>query len=190
MKIIVGLGNPGREYAGTRHNLGFMVVDQVARQAGAAGSRNRFRSVVSEGFLEGDKVVLVKPQTFMNLSGHAVREIVTWYHATLDDLLVILDDLDLPFGAVRLRGDGSGGGHNGLASVIEQLGSRAIPRMRVGIGRGPGAARAQVLSRFSPDEERQLPEVIDTATAAVALWAAEGTIAAMNRYNKRGEGVA
>ena len=185
MKIVVGLGNPGREYASTRHNLGFLVVDELARRAGAAGSRKRFRSEISEGFLDGEKLVLVKPQTYMNLSGHAVREVVNWYHTAHEAVLVVLDDLDLPFGAVRLRADGSAGGHNGLTSVLEQLGSRAVPRQRVGIGRGPGVATTQVLSRFSASEERALPEVVAAAADCAALWAKEGIIAAMNRCNRR-----
>ena len=190
MKIVVGLGNPGREYAATRHNIGFMVVDELARRAGAAGGRSRFRSLVSDGLLGGQKLVLVKPQTYMNLSGSAVREVLNWYHAPPKDLLVVLDELDLPFGAIRLRGDGSHGGHNGLGSVIEQLGSKQIPRMRLGIGRGQAAARAQVLSRFSADEERELPAIIEAAADCVALWAADGLIEAMNRCNRRGEGPA
>ncbi len=185
MKIVVGLGNPGREYAATRHNLGFMVVDELARRAGAAGSRKRFRSVLAEGLLAGQKLVLVKPQTYMNLSGHAVREVVNWYHVTREDLLIVLDDLDLPFGALRLRPEGSPGGHNGLASIVEQLGSRAIPRLRIGIGRGPGGATAQVLSRFSPEESQALPALVASAADCAALWAEEGIVTAMNRCNRR-----
>jgi PTH1 family peptidyl-tRNA hydrolase len=185
MRIIVGLGNPGREYANTRHNLGFMVVDELARRLGAGGSRKRFRSEIAEGTLDGAKIVLVKPQTYMNLSGYAVREVVNWYHVARDGLLVVLDDLDLPGGAIRLRADGSGGGHNGLTSVLEQLGSHAVPRMRIGIGRGPSHAVAQVLSRFSPEEERALPAVVAAAADCAILWAREGMIAAMNRCNRR-----
>ncbi len=185
MKIVVGLGNPGREYATTRHNLGFMVVDELARRAGAAGARKRFRAEIAEGMLGGEKLVLVKPQTYMNLSGHAAREVVNWYHAAREDVLVVLDELDLPFGTIRLRAEGSAGGHNGLASIIEQLGSKAIPRLRLGIGRGSGAATAQVLSRFSPDEARDLPNVVDAAADCAALWASDGIITAMNRCNRR-----
>jgi PTH1 family peptidyl-tRNA hydrolase len=185
MRIVVGLGNPGREYAATRHNLGFMVVDELARRAGASGGRKRFRSEVAEGTLAGQKLVLVKPQTYMNLSGHAVREAVNWYHVAREDVLVVLDDLDLPFAALRLRADGSAGGHNGLTSVLEQLGAKNVPRMRIGIGRGPSAARTQVLSRFSPEEERALPGLIEAAADCVALWIADGIIAAMNRCNRR-----
>lgn len=185
MKIVVGLGNPGREYAATRHNLGFLVVDELARRAGAEGGRSRFRSLIGEGRLGGEKLILVKPQTYMNLSGHAVREIVNWYHVPKEEVLVVLDDLDLPFGGLRLRGDGSAGGHNGLASVLEQLGAKGVSRMRIGIGRGPGAARTQVLSRFSPEEERALPDVVTAAADCVVLWSEEGIIAAMNRCNRR-----
>lgn len=185
MKIVVGLGNPGREYAATRHNLGFLVVDELARRAGAEGTKTRFRSALAEGHLAGQKLILVKPQTYMNLSGHAVREAVNWYHVPREDVLVILDDLDLPFGGVRLRGDGSAGGHNGLASVLEQLGAKGVPRMRVGIGRGPGTARGQVLARFSPEEERALPDLVAAAADCAALWAEEGIIAAMNHCNRR-----
>lgn len=188
MRIVVGLGNPGREYAATRHNLGFMVVDELARRAAAGGSRKRFRSEVAEGTLDGEKLVLVKPQTYMNLSGHATREVVNWYHASREQVLVILDDLDLAFGAIRLRADGSAGGHNGLTSVLEQLGSRAVPRLRIGIGRGPGVATVQVLSRFSADEERSLPTIVQSAADCVAIWAAEGIIAAMNACNRKETG--
>ena len=185
MKIVVGLGNPGREYAATRHNLGFMVTDELARRAGAAGSRKRFRSEIAEGTLAGEKLILVKPQTYMNLSGHAVREVVNWYRVARADLLVVLDDLDLPFGTLRLRADGSAGGHNGLASILEQLGSRAVPRLRIGIGRRPGAATAQVLSRFSAEEEKELPSVVAAAADCAVLWIEEGITTAMNRCNRR-----
>lgn len=187
MKIIVGLGNPGREYAATRHNIGFMVVNQLARISGALGSKKRFRSEIAEATLDGEKLVLVAPQTYMNLSGSAVREVVNWYHAPREDLLVIADELDLPFGILRMRARGSAGGHNGLASIIEQLGSQEVPRLKIGIGRGPGTASARVLSRFSPEEERELPGIIERATAAVVLWVREGILAAMNEANRRPE---
>ena len=183
MRIVVGLGNPGREYAVTRHNLGFMVVDELARRGGVA-FRKRFRSEIGEGRCRGGKLVLVKPQTYMNLSGHAAREVVNWYHAPREAVLIVLDDLDLPFGALRLRANGSHGGHNGLESILEQLGTREVPRLRIGIGRGH-TATAQVLSRFSADEERALPEVIGAAADAVTRWADDGLIAAMNEFNQR-----
>lgn len=187
MKIVVGLGNPGREYAGTRHNIGFMVVTGLARLAGDTTVKKRFRSELVEGRLDGERIVLVAPQTYMNLSGHAVREVVNWYHLPLDELLVVADDLDLPFGTLRMRARGSAGGHNGLASIIEQLGTQDVPRLKIGIGRGPGTAYSRVLSRFSPDEERALPNLIERATGGVRLWLREGIIAAMNEVNRRVE---
>ncbi len=185
MKIVVGLGNPGREYAETRHNIGFMVVERLARVAGAAGWKRRFQSELCEVVIDGERVVLAKPQTYMNLSGHAVRQIVHWYRVPVSDLLIIYDDLDLPFGVLRMRARGSAGGHRGLASVIEQLGTQEIPRLRVGIGRGPGEATAHVLSRFSPDEAAQLPLILDRAVEAVRLWLTGGITAAMNEINRR-----
>lgn len=185
MKIVVGLGNPGREYAATRHNVGFMVVGCIARRVGAAEPKRRFRSELAEGAIDGEKLILVAPQTYMNLSGHAVREVVHWYRVPLDDVLVVLDDLDLPFGTLRLRGRGSAGGHRGLESIIEQLGTDAVPRLRIGIGRGHGEAISHVLARFNEEEARHLPEVIDRAADAALLWAREGLTAAMNVVNRR-----
>jgi PTH1 family peptidyl-tRNA hydrolase len=187
VKIIVGLGNPGREYAATRHNLGFMVVDEVARRHAVSERRNRFRSDLLEVFANGEKIMLLKPRTYMNLSGSAVREAVTWYKTPLDDLLVVVDDIDLPFGSMRLRAKGGSGGHNGLKSIIAELGSDAFPRMRVGIGRGPGHATRQVLSRFSSEEERILSTVIGNAADCVLEWQWHGIISAMNRCNRSPE---
>ncbi len=186
MHIVVGLGNPGREYTGTRHNIGFMVIDELAGRLSVTESRRRFRSELGEGSLAGEKVVLVKPQTYMNLSGAAVREVVNWYHSPTDDILVVLDDLDLPFGSLRLRSTGSAGGHNGLSSVIEQLGSNQVPRLKVGIGRGRLSATAHVLARFSPEEQRELGDVVGRAADAVELWVQQGIVAAMNRFNGGG----
>ncbi len=183
MKLIVGLGNPGREYANTRHNLGFTVVDELLRRAGGATFRHRFKADLIDIMLGADKVILVKPQTYMNLSGHSIREAASWYKVARQDILIVLDDLDLPFGALRLRAEGSAGGHNGLKSATEQLGSRDLPRLRIGIGRGPGVAIAQVLSRFGPEEERALPEIVGAAADCCERWVAEGVIAAMNRCN-------
>jgi PTH1 family peptidyl-tRNA hydrolase len=187
VKIVVGLGNPGREYATTRHNVGFMVVNRLAKLAGATAVKKRFRSEIVEGMLDGEKFVLVAPQTYMNLSGHAVHEVVNWYHLPIEDLIVVVDDLDLPFGTLRMRARGSAGGHNGLTSIFEQLGTQEISRLKIGIGRGPGSATSRVLSRFSPEEEKELPELIERAAAGVRLWAREGVIAAMNEVNRRAE---
>jgi PTH1 family peptidyl-tRNA hydrolase len=187
VKIVVGLGNPGREYTATRHNVGFMVVNRLARLAQGTAVKKRFRSEIVEGMLDGEKLVLVAPQTYMNLSGHAVREVVNWYHLPVEELIVVADDLDLPFGTLRMRARGSAGGHNGLASIIEQLGTQDVPRLKIGIGRGPGSASARVLSRFSPEEDKALSDVIDRAAAGVRLWAHEGVIVAMNDVNRRAE---
>ena len=187
VKIIIGLGNPGREYAATRHNLGFMVVDELSRRLSAGDRKNRFRSVLVEAFTDGEKVVLVKPQTYMNLSGSAVREAIHWYKTPLEDVLVVVDDIDLPFDAMRLRARGGSGGHNGLKSIIADLGTEDFPRLRIGIGRGPGHATRQVLARFSTEEERILPDVIRDAADCVLEWERHGIISAMNRCNRSPE---
>ncbi len=181
--IIIGLGNPGRQYASTRHNLGFMVVDELARRSGESTSRKRFRSELIETRMPTGKTILVKPQTYMNDSGHAVREVLNWYRATPERILIVVDDLDLPFGQLRLRPGGSAGGHNGLKSIIEQIGTRDFPRLRMGIGRGPNQAKAHVLSHFAPSEQRLLPQLVDAAADAVELWMREGIIVAMNDVN-------
>ena len=185
MKIVVGLGNPGREYARTRHNVGFMVAEELARRHGATGWAKRFRSELAEARLGGEKVVLVKPQTYMNLSGHATREAVNWYHLPLEEVLVVADDLDLPFGTLRMRAQGSAGGHNGLASIVEQLGTTGVPRLKIGIGRGQSSAVSHVLSQFSPDQEQALPDLVARAADAVETWVEEGIVAAMNQANRR-----
>ena len=187
MKIIVGLGNPGREYAATRHNLGFMVVDEFARRHAVSERRNRFRSDLVEVFDEGEKIVLLKPRTYMNLSGSAVREAVSWYKTPLDQLLVVVDDIELPFGTMRLRAKGGSGGHNGLKSIIAELGMDAFPRMRIGIGRGLGHATHQVLSRFTSEEERVLPFLLEAAADCVLDWERHGITNAMNRCNRAPE---
>jgi PTH1 family peptidyl-tRNA hydrolase len=187
VKIVVGLGNPGREYAATRHNLGFMVVDELAQRLAATERRNRFRSDLVEVFDGGEKVVLLKPRTYMNLSGSAVREAVNWYKTPPDDLLVVVDDIDLPFGSIRLRAKGGSGGHNGLKSIIAELGTDSFSRLRLGIGRGPGPATRQVLSRFTSDEERVLPDVLQSAANCVLEWERNGIIKAMNRCNRAPE---
>lgn len=183
--VIVGLGNPGREYAATRHNLGFMVADELTRRAHADGSKRRFKAEIAEGRLAGARLVVVKPQTYMNLSGHAVREVAQWYRVAVDRILVIVDDLDQPFGQIRLRARGSAGGHNGLKSIFAQLGTTEVPRLRIGIGRTSSQAISHVLSRFSPEEHAALKRVIDEAADAAELWATKGVVEAMNLVNGR-----
>ncbi len=183
--IIIGLGNPGRNYAATRHNIGFVVADELARRGGTSTSRKRFRSELIDTRLPAGKVILVKPQTYMNESGHAVREVRNWYRADPEQILVVVDDLDLPFGELRLRQRGSAGGHNGLKSIIGQLGTQEFPRLRVGIGRGPDQARAHVLANFAPSEREQLPVVVAAAADAAERWMSEGIVSAMNEINGR-----
>nr|MDQ3044948.1 aminoacyl-tRNA hydrolase [Chloroflexota bacterium] len=135
MRIVVGLGNPGPEYAGTRHNVGYMVIDSISGLSDSSAWRKRFRSVVTETVCESHKLILVKPQTYMNLSGIAVRDVLNWYHVPRTSLIVIHDDLDLEFGTLRMRARGSAGGHNGMKSLIAELGDTEIPRLKVGVGR-------------------------------------------------------
>jgi peptidyl-tRNA hydrolase, PTH1 family len=187
MKIVVGLGNPGKDYARTRHNVGFLVLDRLRSHLTNVSERSRFRSQIGEGSRNGEKVVLVAPQTYMNLSGHAVREVRSWFHASNEDIIVVYDDMDLPFGTLRLRGNGSAGGHNGMSSIVDQLGSSEIPRLKVGIGRPRSGAVGHVLSRFGPEEEKALPDLIERAASAVLLWMDQGLIAAMNDVNRKNE---
>lgn len=185
MKIIVGLGNPGREYATTRHNLGFMVIDEIARRLPPVERRNRFRAEVLEIFASGEKIILLKPQTYMNLSGVSVREAMRWYRIPAEETLVVADDIDLVFGAIRMRASGGSGGHNGLKSIIAEIGTEDFPRLRMGIGRGRGHATRQVLGRFNPEEETLLPEFVSAGADCALAWRSEGVVAAMNRCNRR-----
>jgi peptidyl-tRNA hydrolase, PTH1 family len=187
MRLVIGLGNPGREYAQTRHNVGFFVVDELAKRHGAQGWKKRFRSELTEVAFAGQKLVLVKPQTYMNLSGHAAREAINWYHLPLDDVLIVSDDLDLPFGTLRMRAQGSAGGHNGLGSIFEQVGTVKVPRLKIGIGRGRSTATAHVLSRFSPEQEREMALLVERAADGVEAWAQNGIVEAMNDVNRKGD---
>jgi PTH1 family peptidyl-tRNA hydrolase len=184
VKVVVGLGNPGRQYAETRHNVGWMVVDRLAERAGWSDrpARGASAAIVS-GRYRGLDVALVKPQTFMNLSGVAVRKALVRFRAPLDDLLVIVDDFALPFGKLRFREGGSSGGHNGLESIIDELGSNRFPRLRVGIGDPAGRAVDHVLSRFAGEERAALDKVIDAAADAVEEWARAGTNKAATHWN-------
>lgn len=182
-KIVVGLGNPGRQYAQTRHNFGFMVVEELARRTGAPSPRKRMNAEITETRFDGDRLVLVMPQTFMNDSGIAVREIMRWYKVAPEDVLVVVDDLDLRFGQIRLRARGSAGGHNGLKSIFKEIGTQEIPRLRLGIGRSGTHAIGHVLARFSEDEQRELPALVGEAADAVELWLRKGALEAMNLIN-------
>lgn len=182
MKLIVGLGNPGAQYKFTRHNAGFMVVDRLSGAAGATVNRRCCSSLVGEGRLDGVRVALAKPQTYMNLSGLAVSALCRHYRVGPADLLVICDDLDLDFGRIRLRPKGGSGGHLGLTSIISALGSSDFPRVRIGIGKA-GDASDHVLSEFAPEDRPALEEVLSTAALAAACACREGLEQAMSRFN-------
>jgi PTH1 family peptidyl-tRNA hydrolase len=185
VKIVIGLGNPGQQYVNTRHNVGFRVIDELVRRHQAGEPKTRFRALVWECWIDDMRIALAKPQTYMNLSGVAAQQIVHWYKAPLDDVLVVYDDVDLERGTIRLRERGSAGGHNGLASIIESLGTTEVPRLRIGIGRGRGATTSHVLSGFSKEESSFASDIIDRAADAVDLWLSEGPIVAMNQVNSR-----
>ena len=183
MKVIVGLGNPGRKYSDTRHNIGFRILEEIARRFSIEKEESRFDAIIGHIRIEGEKVLLVKPLTYMNLSGKTVQPLVRWFKLDLDDLIVIYDDMDLPPGALRLRAQGGSGGHKGMASIIERLGSREFARIRIGIGRPDNEAIDWVLGKFSPTEQKLMEEVIGQAATAVQCWAKHGIDRAMNEYN-------
>jgi PTH1 family peptidyl-tRNA hydrolase len=186
LQLIVGLGNPGPQYANTRHNCGFMVVDQLAERWGIPlALEKQFQGSYGEGFALGGKRRLLKPATYMNRSGEAVRAVLDWYKLDPRSVLVVYDDADLPLGRLRLRGSGSAGGHNGMKSVIQHLGSEAFPRLRLGVGRPKGNQDmvGHVLGRFEPTEQAVLERVLRAAVEAVECCLQEGLRAAMNRFN-------
>ncbi len=184
MKLVVGLGNPGGQYAETRHNIGWMALDRIADRAGRSGrGRQRDASEVLELRWKGMDLILAKPLTFMNDSGIAVRKLMARSHVPLVDVLVVADDFALPFGKLRFREAGSHGGHNGLRSIIDELGTEKFSRLRVGIGEPGRGAIDHVLSRFATDERACLPILLDATAEAVEAWAREGTSKAANRFN-------
>jgi PTH1 family peptidyl-tRNA hydrolase len=183
--LIVGLGNPGREYAAHRHNVGFQVVDALAHAHKLAFSGRKGLARIARGEIGGQPVILAKPQTFMNLSGKSVGRLSRTLDVPPERILVIYDDLDLPLGRLRLRAEGSSGGHKGIRSIIDVLGTQAFPRLRVGIDRPPGRMDPvdYVLRPFDRDQKPFLAEAVARAAATVECWLAEGIIAAMDRFN-------
>ncbi len=183
--LLVGLGNPGREYLWNRHNAGFMVIDRLAVRLNARGMKLQSRALVMTAAHDQHSLILAKPQTYMNLSGQSVQGLIHFYRLPLERVLVIYDELDLPFGVIRLRPAGGAGGHNGVASIIERLGRQDFPRLRIGIGRPPGRMEAAdyVLRDFSREETALLSEILDRAAEAALTFVAEGLEAAMNRFN-------
>lgn len=186
--LIVGLGNPGREYRDTRHNVGFMAVDHFCEMQDARLGKVKFKAIIGETRIGPAKVILAKPQTFMNLSGNAVASIVRFYKIPLGNILVVHDDLDLPFATVRLRPGGGAGGQKGLKSTIERLGTQQFPRMRIGIGRPPGQmdAAAYVLQKFGRADQEELDFILRRAGEAMEVFVNEGLDKAMNQYNGAG----
>lgn len=185
MKLLVGLGNPGRSYDGTRHNVGFEVLEVISRRAGEPSRRARFQGETAQASIRGIPVLLLWPLTWMNLSGSSVLAARDFYKIDDADILVICDDFNLPCDTIRLRPSGSAGGQNGLADVLARTGTQAVPRLRVGIGPVPAGWKPAdfVLGRFSPQERERIEPVIERAADAAEEWVAVGIQAAMNRYN-------
>ncbi|TVM04089.1 MAG: aminoacyl-tRNA hydrolase [Candidatus Brocadia sp. WS118] len=184
MKIIVGLGNPGEKYLKTRHNFGFMVIDRLAWQLETGCCQRKFQSFFCKKTVGTEEVALLKPQTFMNVSGVAVKEALALYKCTLQELMVVCDDLDLPLGKIRVRRNGGCGGHRGLESIANLLGTTDFPRLRIGIGRPlAGEPGKYVLSPFSGDEESGAQESVEKACQVLKTWIFEGIEACMNKFN-------
>ncbi|MFP3974913.1 MAG: aminoacyl-tRNA hydrolase [Dehalococcoidia bacterium] len=190
MKLIVGLGNPGKHYVNSRHNIGFQCINAFAREHGIDLSKRQSKARVGTGQIAGQKVILAKPGTFMNLSGESVAPLASYYGIDLADILVVYDDVDFPLGTFRIREKGSSGGHNGIESIMQHLGSQAFPRIRVGIGPvetdGPAQSMRSpkyVLGDFTRDERAVVDEVCTRVVEAIDCILSEGIATAMNRYN-------
>lgn len=185
MKLIVGLGNPGKKYENTRHNVGFRAVDNLAERLGVRIEKEKYKALLGEGVFQGEKIILIKPQTFMNLSGEAVAPLAAWYKVEPQDILIIYDDLALEVGKLRIRIKGSHGGHNGVRSLIAHLKTEAIPRIRLGIGQAPPHwdVADYVLGNFSPAENKLIEEAIQEVEKAVEVILTESLEKAMSKFN-------
>lgn len=185
MYIIVGLGNPTKDYVGTRHNVGFAVIDKLADEYNISMDIKKHKAICGKGMIAGHKVILVKPQTYMNLSGESVREVIDFYKVTAEDILIIYDDISLDVGKLRLRPKGSAGGHNGIKSIIAHLGTDSFNRIKFGVGDKPkGYDLADwVLGRFPKDQQNAVDAVIQEACKAVETILSDGIEAGMNKYN-------
>jgi PTH1 family peptidyl-tRNA hydrolase len=183
--LLIGLGNPGREYRDNRHNFGFMVIDRLIVRLNAQGMKVQSKAIVTSAPYEGRKLILAKPQTYMNLSGQSIQGLAHFYKVSTENILIAFDDLDLPFGTIRLRSGGGAGGQKGFASAIENLGTKEIARLRLGIGRPPGRMDPAdyVLQNFSREEMKFLSEVVDRAADAALTFVVDGLNKAMNKYN-------
>ena len=183
MFLIVGLGNPGKEYDGTRHNIGFAAVDYIADKYNIELNRIKFKGIFGEGMINGKKVILLKPTTYMNLSGESIREVVNFYKISNEDIIVIYDDISLEVGRLRIREKGSHGGHNGIKSIIANLSSDVFPRVKIGVGGPKGDLVSHVLGKFSNSEIEVLRESIMATSEAVATILSRDTKEAMNKFN-------
>lgn len=184
--LIAGLGNPGSKYHGTRHNAGFLVLDRLADDLGIPVVRKQFGGLSGEGDLAGNRLLLLKPQTFMNLSGRSVAEAVRFHKIPLQQVIVIHDELDLPFGQIKIKEGGGHGGHNGLRSLVQELGGNQFLRVRIGIDRSPGDDTAgYVLSLFPREQQLKLPALLDAAAELLRYLLVEGAAKAMNHYNRK-----
>ena len=183
--LLIGLGNPGREYRDNRHNVGFMLIDRLIVRLNARGLKVQSKAIVTTATYEDRKLILAKPQTYMNLSGQSAQGLLNFYKLPMENMLVAHDDLDLPFGTIRIRPGGGPGGQKGMASTIERLGTKDFPRLRIGIGRPPGRMdpAAYVLQDFSRDEMKTLSEIVDRAAEAALMFVVDGLNKAMNKYN-------
>lgn len=184
MKLIVGLGNPGPKYEGTRHNIGFMAIDRWAALLGHPAFREKFKGLFAKVVFGGEDLVLLKPQTFMNLSGESVQAAMTFFKADLKDVIVVHDELDLPFGTLRVKQGGGAAGHNGLKSITRHGGGDGYVRVRMGIGRPPsGRTEGYVLSQFPASDRAELPDVLDETARILECIVREGALEAMNKFH-------
>lgn len=185
MPVIVGLGNPGNKYAGTRHNVGFELLDGLAASQSVTFKAGKGPFYAGTGVYKGEKLILVKPATYMNLSGNAVQQALHWYKADPDQCLVCYDDLDIELGTIRLRAKGSAGGHNGIKDIIQKLGTNAFPRLRIGIGNDfpKGQQTSYVLSRFDPKERERIDKALEQAKEAALCFVTEDIDTVMNTFN-------
>jgi len=183
MFLIVGLGNPGKEYDGTRHNIGFAAIDYIADKYNIELNRVKFKGVFGEGFIDNKKVILLKPTTYMNLSGESIREVINFYKISNEEIIVLYDDISLEVGRLRIREKGSHGGHNGIKSIIANLGTDVFPRVKIGVGAPKGNLVSHVLGKFDNEEVEILKETIKASSEATSIIIKSDVKSAMNKLN-------
>jgi peptidyl-tRNA hydrolase, PTH1 family len=186
MKLIVGLGNPGKQYENTRHNIGFEVIDELSDRFSIPLNQSKFKGLYGIGFHQGEKVILLKPLTYMNLSGESIRAVCDYYQIDIENIVIIYDDLDLPVGKIRLRQKGSAGGHNGIKSTVAQLGTQEFNRIRIGIDRPNNGMKVPdyVLGRFHDEEKPLTQEAVKKSAAACEAWLEKPFLQVMNEFNQ------